>query len=224
MHDKKEKIYISVSDPEVQYLKQADPVLSRVIALVGDITCNIHDNPEQFLIETIVGQMLSNKAARKINDRMCDLCHGIPTASVIETLSREQLRSVGISYQKVDYIKTFAAYIADHPYFLDSLTEMDNDDVIRTLVSMKGIGTWTAKMYLLFVLRRDDVIPFEDGAFMQAFRWCYGKSSKAEVLAIAQKWLPYASTAARFLYRALDYGYTKYDSIESAEQQNKGNT
>ena len=222
MYESSPKMCISLTDPRVQYLRHHDPLLSRVIDLIGDISCNIHDNSEQFIIETIVGQMLSNKAAGKINDRMRKLCCGEPTAAAIRHLSREQLRGVGISYQKADYIKNFSNFMEAKPHFFALLKEMDDEDVISTLTSLKGVGKWTAKMYLLFVLQRENIVPYEDGAFMQAFKWVYGTANTNEVLAIANNWTPYSSIAARFLYRVLDYGYTKYESLEKAENERRG--
>lgn len=88
---------------------------------------------------------------------------------------------------------------------------MSDQEIIRELTSIKGIGIWTAKMYLIFVLDRPNVLPYEDGAFLQAYRWAY-KTDNLSPDAIkkkCKKWSPYSSIAARYLYRALDTGLTK---------------
>lgn len=93
----------------------------------------------------------------------------------------------------------------------DDLAEMSDSEVIRKLTSYRGIGNWTAKMYLIFVLGRQDVLPFEDGAFLQSYRWLY-KTEDCTAVAVkkrCQKWKPYSSIAARYLYRVLDLGMTK---------------
>lgn len=91
------------------------------------------------------------------------------------------------------------------------MQNFDDLEVIKRLTSIKGIGTWTAKMYLIFVLNRQDILPYEDGAFMQVFRWLYKTEncSKQDVIKKSQKWKPYSSIAARFMYRALDMELTK---------------
>lgn len=89
--------------------------------------------------------------------------------------------------------------------------EMTDDEIIKRLTSLKGIGPWTAKMYLIFILDRQDVLPYEDGAFLQAYRWLY-KTDDVSVDSVekrCKKWKPYSSVAARFMYRALDYGFAK---------------
>ena len=88
----------------------------------------------------------------------------------------------------------------------------DDDVVVKKLKRIKGIGNWTAKMYLLFVLRRDNVLPYEDGAFIQGYRWLYNTTdlSVESVKKRCKKWEPYSSLAARYMYKAVDYGLTKY--------------
>ena len=88
---------------------------------------------------------------------------------------------------------------------------MDDPDVIKMLTSIKGIGNWSAKMYLIFALNRQDILPFEDMAFLQTYQWMYKTSDckPASVSAKCKKWRPYSSIAARYMYRALDMGLTK---------------
>jgi len=91
------------------------------------------------------------------------------------------------------------------------LDTMSDDEVLRILTSIKGIGNWTAKMYLLFFLQREDVLPYEDGAFLQAYKWLYNtKVTKPDSISRrCKKWKPYSSIGARYMYRALDTGLTK---------------
>ena len=88
---------------------------------------------------------------------------------------------------------------------------MTDEAALKELVSLHGIGIWTAKMYLIFVLDRQDILPFEDVAFLQSYKWLYKAEdvSKASIEKKCKKWKPYSSIAARFLYRALDMGFTK---------------
>ena len=94
---------------------------------------------------------------------------------------------------------------------LEDLPDMSDTEVYKKLTKIRGIGSWTAKMYLLFVLDRQDILPIEDVAFLQSYRWMYKTDdvSKESVLKKCRKWKPYSSIAARYLYRALDMGLTK---------------
>ena len=93
----------------------------------------------------------------------------------------------------------------------DDLINQTDEEIIHELTSFRGIGTWTAKMFLIFGLNRPDVLPYEDAAFLQSYKWMYKTSdcSKESIMKRCKKWKPYSSIAARYLYRALDYGLTK---------------
>ena len=116
-----------------------------------------------------------------------------------------------MSRNKAGYLLGFASAVADGALDLGALPALSDEEIMKRLTSLRGIGAWTAKMYLLFVLGREDVLPFEDAAFMQSFRWLCGLKapSRQTVLRRCRKWRPYSSVAARYLYRALDTGMTK---------------
>lgn len=121
------------------------------------------------------------------------------------------MKSIGISTAKVKYIHALTDVVKNEPEFLMKLSSMNDNEVINTLKNVRGIGDWTAKMYLLFVLQRDDVLPYEDGAFLQSYRWLYETDdvSKASIIEKCKKRSPYSSIAARYMYRVLDKGYTR---------------
>ena len=123
----------------------------------------------------------------------------------------EELRQTGMSQAKAQYIKILTEAILNDQLILQELESKTDQDVIQELTALRGIGNWTAKMYLIFVLDRPDVLPYEDGAFLQAYRWLYNtEDCKPEsIKKKCKKWSPYSSTAARYLYRALDSGMTK---------------
>lgn len=181
--------------------------------MVGSITYTPHygDDKYPFLIHEIIEQMLSIKAGQKIYGRLEDLCGGAVTHSTISALSDDEIRSTGTSNAKVSYIRNLTAAITKGDIDLDSLENLQDDEVIKKLTSIRGIGNWSAKMFLIFVLNRPDVLPFEDGAFLQTYRWMYKTedSSPQAVKDKCEKWSPYSSIAARYLYRALDMGLTK---------------
>lgn len=198
----------------VQYLCQKDKRLAKVIGMVGPISYVPHDEDAySFLVHEIIEQMLSIKAGQKIYSRLEDLCHGNITPEQITLLSDEQIRSTGTSNAKVEYIRNMTNAIVDGSICLEQMKNLSDEEVIKTLTKIRGIGKWTAKMYLIFVLDRSDVLPVEDGAFLQAYRWLYKTDDCSEkaVYKKCKKWRPYSSIASRFLYRALDAGLTKQE-------------
>lgn len=155
--------------------------------------------------------MLSFKAGDKLFGRLETLCKGQVTPESIDALSVEDARSTGVSSAKVRYMKHAASAVLAGTLDFSRFPSMTDGAALEELVRLPGIGSWTAKMYLTFVLDRQDILPFEDVAFLQSYTWLYKTkdTSKASVEKRCKKWKPYASIAARFLYRALDKGFTK---------------
>jgi DNA-3-methyladenine glycosylase II len=208
MSNKKKIICYKVSSPEVQHLCNADNRLSGLIKEYGDLKYSLHTNHYLFFVETIIGQMLSNKVADVITGRMVALCGGYVTVDMVTELDREAIRSVGLSNLKTDYIVGFTNFIRNNPSFFQDLQSCEEHEVLSRLTAIRGIGNWTAKMYLIFSMNKLDILPFEDGAFLQVYKWLY-KTEDVTPKAIMEKckpWKPYSSVAARYLYRALDSG------------------
>ena len=207
-----EIITLDINSPPVQYLCKKDKRLAKVISMVGPITYTTRaDEPYAFLIHEVIEQMLSAKAGARIYERLVALCDGCVTPSAIMILSDEELKSTGTSINKVRCIRSLTDSVTSGFLDLDKLQLLTDDEVIEELTRIKGIGQWTAKMFLIFVLNRDDVLPYEDVAFLQAFKWLYKtpEPSRDSVKKKCHKWKPYSSVAARFMYRALDTGLTK---------------
>lgn len=204
-------ITLNMDTPSVQYLCKKDKRLAKVISMVGTITYTPFESSYQFLIETILGQMLSNKVAGIICERLEKLCDGSITADAICKLSDAELKSIGTSNAKISYIRSLTNAIKSGEIQFDTFTDMSDAAVIKKLTSLHGIGNWSAKMYLIFVLNRPDVLPYEDVAFLQGYSWAYKTTdfSPKTIAAKCKKWKPYTSIAARFLYYALDNGLTK---------------
>ena len=155
--------------------------------------------------------MLSTKAARKIHERLQKLCNGNITPERINSMTDEQIKSIGTSFQKVRYIRNLTNAVIDRTIIFDSLMSLSDEEAIKALTKIQGIGNWTAKMYLIFVLNRPDVLPFEDGAFLQSYKWLYNTDdvSKESIIRKCECWKPYSSIASRYMYIALDSGMTK---------------
>lgn len=208
------KVILNNESPSIIYLSKKDSKMAYLIKKIGDLSYETYDDGYSFIIHEIIEQMLSAKAGRKIFERLNILCGQI-TPQKIYALTDEQIKSIGTSYAKVKYIKEITLKIIQQELILADLTYLSNNEIIKKLTSIKGIGNWTAKMYLIFVLNREDVIPTEDVAFIQGYKWLYNtkKITKNDIEKRAKKWGSYASIAARYLYIALDTGLTKQGGI-----------
>lgn len=203
-------IYIDDTSESTQYLCKVDKRFARVYSLIGPITYQVHEGGYAFVNYEIVEQMLSKKVGTIIYNRLLDICSGNVSPEVIASLSDEQIRSIGTSSKKVEYIRSLTDAVLYGRLVFDSFGDLSDANVIKQLTSVKGIGRWTAKMYLIFCLNRPDVIPYEDVAFLQGFAWAYNTNiiDKSSVENTCKQWSPYASIASRYMYRALDGGYT----------------
>jgi DNA-3-methyladenine glycosylase II len=203
-----EVISLNIDTPSIQYLCKKDKRLAKVISMVGSITYQPHEDGYAFLVHEIIEQMLSVKAGAKIYERLSNICNGNISPELIANLSDEDLKSIGTSSSKAMYIKGLTDAVLKGELILSEMTALSDQDVVKKLTSIKGIGDWTAKMYLIFVLDRPDVLPFEDGAFMQSYKWLYHPSdlSKNAIIKKCRKWKPYSSIASRYLYKILDLG------------------
>lgn len=210
MHDYDE-IILNKDNPAVKYLCTKDKRLSKVIDTIGEISYQPHDDGYAFLIHEIIEQMLSVKAGDVIYSRLQVLCDNNICTEKIAGLTDKQIKSIGTANSKVSYIKGVTEAVLNENLVLSDLQNLSDDEVIKKLTSLRGIGLWTAKMYLIFVLNRQNVLPVEDVAFLQSYKWLYktDDTSKDSVMKKCKKWSPYSSIAARYLYRALDTGLTK---------------
>lgn len=195
----------------IKYLCSKDKHLSKVILSLGDLVYSVHSDSFAFLAHEIVEQMLSVQAGNKIYSRLVSLCNDTVTPTQILELSPEEIKATGMSYKKVHCLIDLAREIENNTIRFDRFPAMSDIEIINSLTQIKGIGAWTSKMYLMFVLNRLDILPYEDGAFLQSYRWLYNTSDcKPEsVKKRCKKWKPYSSLAARYMYRALDSGMTK---------------
>jgi DNA-3-methyladenine glycosylase II len=191
----------------VNHLKKSDPILSAIIERVG--LCRMEFAPPEFhsLAEAIVYQQLNGKAAVTIFKRFAALAGDPVTPEGILKLTDAQLRSVGLSKQKSSYLKDMAGRAARGELDFTRLPEMTDDEVIKHLTQVKGVGVWTAHMFLMFTLRRPNVLPTGDYGIQMAIKKHYKKRKmpKPEVMAkLAKSWEPYRSVACWYLWRSLD--------------------
>ena len=191
----------------INHLKKSDPVLRAIIERVGP--CRMEFGPAEFhsLAEAIVYQQLNGKAAVTIFKRFAALAGEPLMPEGILKLSDEQLRAAGLSKQKSAYLKDLAAKTRDGLLNFARLPDMSDDEVIEHLTRVKGIGLWTAHMFLMFSLRRPDVLPTGDYGVQAAIKKHYKKRKlpKPDIMEkIAKPWAPYRSVACWYLWRSLD--------------------
>jgi len=191
----------------VNHLKKSDPVLRAIIERVGP--CRMEFGVPEFcsLAEAIVYQQLNGKAAVTIFKRFAALAGDPLTPEGILKLSDEQLRSVGLSKQKSAYLKDLAAKTAAGLLDFTQLPGLTDEEVIQHLTQVKGIGVWTAHMFLMFSLRRPNVLPTGDYGVQMAIRKHYKKRrlpKPKDMEKIAKAWEPYRSVACWYMWRSLD--------------------
>jgi DNA-3-methyladenine glycosylase II len=192
----------------VIHLKAADPVLCAIIERVGEFRLEFRDPDFSTLVRSIVYQQLSGRAAATILKRLMEaLPGGLPTPEAILALTAEQMRALGLSGQKTSYIRDLAERTRAGELDFARFPEMTDADVIEHLTRVKGVGVWTAHMFLIFALRRPDVLPVGDLGVRSAIRKAYrlrALPKPERVEKIAKRWHPYASVAAWYLWRSLD--------------------
>ena len=191
----------------VLHLKKSDPVLRAIIERVGP--CRMEFGPAEFasLAEAIVYQQLNGKAAVTIFKRFAALAGEPITPDGILKLSDEKLRSVGLSKQKSAYLKDLAAKTASGLLDFSRLPQLPDEEVIDHLTQVKGIGVWTAHMFLIFSLQRPNVLPTGDYGVQMALKKHYKKRKlpkPKDMEKIARAWEPYRSIACWYMWRSLD--------------------
>lgn len=193
------------------HLKKSDPILAPIIQLAGLPTFTPHKNYYQELVESIVSQQLSVKAAATILKRFLDLFPGteFPAPDQILSKSIEDMRSVGLSRQKATYIQDLAVKVIEGTVRFNHLDMRSNDEVVAELTQIKGVGVWTVHMFLMFCMGRLDVLPTGDLGIKNGIYKLYeleDKPTPEEMEQIAEKynWHPYESVASWYVWHSLD--------------------
>ena len=191
----------------IQHLKQSDPVLSSIIDRVGDYGIEFRDPNFETLVKSIVYQQLSGRVASVIFGRVVKAAGGTLTPESILKLRPGRMRALGLSGQKTAYIRDLARHTRDGKVDFAELLALPDEAVIERLTEVKGVGVWTAHMFLIFALRRTDVLPWGDLGIRAAIRKAYGFAElpeAAEMQALAARWRPYCTVASWYLWRSLE--------------------
>lgn len=202
-------------DAAIAHLRESDPRLAAIIDSSPRCTLRPHDQYYERLASSIIGQQLSVKAAATIRQRFADLGAGeFPTPDEVLSFNEEQLRGVGLSSAKVRYVRDLAEHVLDGRLDIARLPELPTEEVLVELTAIKGIGEWTAHMFLMFALGRLDVLPVGDLGVRKAMMMLYelpNLPSPEEMATIGRKhgWDGYESVASWYLWRLLDNEPTK---------------
>ena len=190
-------------------LARRDPVLRDLIRVHG--ACGLadaqHTDPFRALVSAIISQQLSTKAAATIKARLDGLAGGPLTPRGVAAIDDDGLRGVGLSRQKIAYIRDLCDRVGSGRLALDQLAMMTDEDVVAALTSVKGIGRWTAEMFLMFRLHRPDVLPVGDLGIVKAVQRAYGLRkvpSPDRLTKLGEQWRPYRSVACWYLWASLD--------------------
>lgn len=191
-----------------RHFRSADPVIARLIDEVGPFRLKLERNRFRMLVHSIISQQISTTAATAIRLRLEQLV--APANLVPDSIARlghEQLRSAGLSGRKAEFVADLAQRTGAGTLRLDRIGRLDDEQVIAELVQVRGIGRWTAQMFLIFALGRLDVFPHDDFGVRSALRSLYGLKKlpgKAECLEIGERWRPFATIGSWYCWRSLE--------------------
>lgn len=199
-----------------------DETVGKLFSLIGDVEIEIRHNYFEALMMSIIGQQLSSKAAATIKNRVRSLCATVDneiTPKTLNSLSFEQLRVAGVSKAKVSYIYDLADKVDNGNLSFDQILDKDNHEIIKALTTVKGIGKWTAEMFLIFSLGRLNVLSTGDVGLQRATKWLYNMTDRVDSMYLEQhghKWSPFESIVSLYLWEAIDQGYV--DSGKNIEE------
>jgi DNA-3-methyladenine glycosylase II len=192
----------------IRHLQAADPVMGGIIARVGPYRIEFRDPGFETLVKSIVNQQLSGRVAAVIFGHLAAAVpEGLLTPENILALRPAKMRKLGLSKQKTAYIRDLARRTRDGAVDFAALSALPDAEVIERLTQVKGVGVWTAHMFLIFALRRTNVLPTGDLGIRAAIRKAYGLAElpkPAEIDDIGKRWHPYCTVAAWYLWRSLE--------------------
>jgi len=191
----------------IEHLRRSDPVLAGIIERIGDYTIQFREPGFETLVRSIVYQQLSGRVASVIFGRLKAAAGDPLTPENVLKLRPSRMRTLGLSTQKTVYIRDLARHTRDGAVRFEDLAHAADVEVIEHLTQVKGIGVWTAHMFLIFALRRPDILPTGDLGIRNAMRKAYGLQdlpSPAQMEELGARWRPYCSVASWYLWRSLD--------------------
>lgn len=201
-------LFFKKDSPEILLIASSDQRIEYLTDLIGEYSLPLRNDYFASLLRAIVGQQLSVKAAKTIWNRTVQTCGGATPEAVL-SLDEETLRSAGLSRQKIIYIRDLSQKVVSGEIILQELERLEDNQVVSRLTSVKGIGKWTAEMFLIFSLGRTDVWPLDDLGLRRAVKWLYGLNDmpvKDDMKNLGEAWKPYRTVAALYLWEAVNRG------------------
>lgn len=191
---------------EVEYLIKKDPILKVLFQKTEEIKVNLSKDYFHSLVQTIVSQQLSSKVAAIIYQRLVDLLKNKITAKHILETKEEDLKSIGISRPKIKYLKSLAEHVQSGSLDFKGFDQMTDEDIINMLIKVKGIGIWTAQMFLMFSMGRQDVFSSLDLGLRNALKKLLNNENMTllEIEVYSQKWRPYRTIVSHYLWHIWD--------------------
>ena len=188
------------------FVLNKDKKLKKIIASVGECKIKTISNPFEALVEAIITQQISDSAGKSISKKFKNLFgKKYPTPFDVIKLSRDEIKSVGLSRMKAEYIFDISQMIVDKKLNFKLFKKMSNEDVISELTKIRGIGKWTAEMYLIFALGRMDIFPLGDLGLINGVKKLYNleNPSTDEITKITDKWIPYRTIGTWYIWRGV---------------------
>jgi len=199
-----DKKYFEYGETELNHIRKNDKKLGAVIDSIGIIKRQVNLDLFSALVESIVSQQISTKAANTVCQRLNELC-GM-NVDCLSTLTVTEIQSCGMSMRKAEYVKGIADAVVSKALDLEALPTMTDDEVIKTLIAVRGVGVWTAEMLLIFSLMRPDVVSYGDLAIRKGMMRLYKRKElpKESFDRYAKRYSPYGSVASIYLWHISD--------------------
>lgn len=194
-------MYFEYSEEDLDYLRKKDAKLGAAIDRIGLIKRPVHGDLYESLVNNIVGQQISSQAHRTVWQRLVDH-YGTLTPQKICATSKEDLQQFGLSFRKVDYILENSEKILQGQFDLEGLTRLSDQEIIKSLCTLKGIGVWTAEMLMIFSMQRPDIVSYGDLAILRGMRMLYRhrKLDRARFDRYVRRYTPKGSVASLYLW------------------------
>ncbi len=212
-------LHYDLDNEKVKYLINTDEKLGKLIRYINKTELIIEEDGFKCIVKYIIGQQISDKARETIWQRVCAIWKNITPEKILE-IEDNELRRVGLSERKINYIKILASAVISKDINFCDFKELTNEEIIKKLTALKGIGQWTAEMYLIFSLGRENVLSKGDGTIRRTIQWMYDleKLPSSEILLkYFSSWTQYATIVSSYLWKSIELGLVQkpFDEIIS---------